>query len=173
MSAERVCLSYAEYFDVICVRPATVCGVSPRMRFDVVVNMFVLQAFTKGKITVLGGEQVRPNIHIDDMVGAYLHVLETDIQLIKNEIFNVGFENMSIIQIAKLISKETGGLVKVKKEISDPRSYNLNSNKIISIGFKPKKTILNAIREFKYHYENGKFKDKPNFHSISWLKKKL
>ena len=75
MSAERVCLSYAEHFDVICVRPATVCGVSPRMRFDVVVNMFVLQAFTKSKITVLGGEQVRPNIHIDDMAYVYTHFL--------------------------------------------------------------------------------------------------
>jgi nucleoside-diphosphate-sugar epimerase len=170
MITEKVLESYKDKIEIIILRPATICGLSERMRLDLTVNMLTFHSLKKKKIIVYGGKQKRPNIHIDDMIDAYIFFLN---KKIKFGIFNVGFENMSIIQIAKLISKETGGLVKVKKEISDPRSYNLNSNKIISIGFKPKKTILNAIREFKYHYENGKFKDKPNFHSISWLKKKL
>ena len=78
MAAERVCLSYKDDFQVYCIRPATVCGVSPRMRFDVVVNMFVIQAFAKNKITVLGGDQVRPNIHIEDMASVYLHFLKNN-----------------------------------------------------------------------------------------------
>ena len=103
MTAERVCLSYREYFDVKCIRPATVCGVSPRMRFDVVVNMFVLQAFTKDKIVVLGGEQVRPNIHIEDMASVYSHMLSKG--ELESGIYNAGFENISVMDIAKMVQE--------------------------------------------------------------------
>ena len=118
MSAERVCLSYSEYFDVTCVRPATVCGVSPRMRFDVVVNMFVLQAFIKNKIIVLGGDQVRPNIHIEDMVSVYTHFLSKN--GLGSGIYNAGFENISVMDIAKMVQDVFKVEVEVKPS-NDPR----------------------------------------------------
>ena len=166
MSAERVCLSYAEYFDVICVRPATVCGVSPRMRFDVVVNMFVLQAFTKGKITVLGGEQVRPNIHIDDMASVYTHFLG------KNRlglgIYNAGFENISVMHIAKMVQEVFKVEIEVKPS-NDPRSYRQDSTKLIESGFVRKKSVSDAISEIATKLKNGDIKDDDRWHTVKWM----
>ena len=83
---------------------------------------------------------------------------------------NIGFENLSILEIAKVISEEIGATIEVKKDYTDPRSYNLDSTKLLKSGFRPKKKIIDAIKEFKLAYKSGKFKDKPNFHSIKWLK---
>jgi len=166
MSAERVCLSYAEYFDVICVRPATVCGVSPRMRFDVVVNMFVLQAFIKGNITVLGGEQVRPNIHIDDMASVYTHFLG------KNElgsgIYNAGFENISVMDIAKMVQAVFKVEIEVKPS-NDPRSYRQDSTKLLETGFVRKKSVSDAISEIATKLKNGDIKDDDRWHTVKWM----
>ena len=166
MSAERVCLSYAEYFDVICVRPATVCGVSPRMRFDVVVNMFVLQAFIKGKITVLGGQQVRPNIHIDDMASVYTHFLG------KNRlglgIYNAGFENISVMDIAKMVQEVFKVEIEVKPS-NDPRSYRQDSTKLLESGFVRKKSVSDAISEIATKLKNGDIKDDDRWHTVKWM----
>ena len=97
MVAERVVLSYSNQMVVQVVRPATVCGISPRMRFDVSVNMLTMQALTRGEITVLGGDQTRPNIHIDDITDLYLFLLDRpDV----TGVYNAGFENLSIRRIA-------------------------------------------------------------------------
>jgi nucleoside-diphosphate-sugar epimerase len=166
MSAERVCLSYAEYFDVICVRPATVCGVSPRMRFDVVVNMFVLQAFTKGKITVLGGEQVRPNIHIDDMACVYTHFLGKN--GLGSAIYNAGFENISVMDIAKMVQEVFKVEIEVKPS-NDPRSYRQDSTKLLESGFVRKKSVSDAISEIATKLKNGDIKDDDRWHTVKWM----
>ena len=166
MSAERVCLSYAEYFDVICVRPATVCGVSPRMRFDVVVNMFVLQAFIKGKITVLGGEQVRPNIHIDDMASVYTHFLGK--KRLGLGIYNAGFENISVMDIAKMVQEVFTVEIEVKPS-NDPRSYRQDSTKLLESGFVRKKSVSDAISEIATKLKNGDIKDDDRWHTVKWM----
>ena len=99
MVAERVVLSYSNYFPVHCIRPATVCGMSSRMRLDVSVNMLAFQALENKKITVFGGEQTRPNIHIKDMVEVYKHFLK--FPQLESGCYNAGFENISILEIAK------------------------------------------------------------------------
>lgn len=170
MITERVILSYKNYLNIIILRPATVCGYSPRMRLDLTVNMLTFQALKNKKITVFGGKQKRPNIHIDDLIEAYIFFLKKNI---KSNIFNIGFENLSIINIAKKISNIIKSKIILKKNFNDPRSYNLDSSKLLKIGFKPKKKIEDAIQELKFLYKNKLFKDKPNYHSIKWLKKKL
>ena len=166
MSAERVCLSYDEYFDVICVRPATVCGVSPRMRFDVVVNMFVMQAFVKKHITVLGGDQVRPNIHIDDMASVYIHFLKTN--GLGSGIYNAGFENISVMDIAKMVQDRFKVEVEVKPS-NDPRSYRQDSSKLIATGFERKKGVADAINEIATKLNNGELIDDDRWHTVRWM----
>lgn len=166
MSAERVCLSYGEHFDVTCVRPATVCGVSPRMRFDVVVNMFVLQAFTKNKITVLGGDQVRPNIHIEDMVSVYIHFLSKN--GLGSGIYNAGFENISVMDIAKMVQDVFKVEVEVKPS-NDPRSYRQDSSKLLDTGFVQMKSVSDAINEISTKLKNGEINDDDRWHTVKWM----
>jgi len=170
MVTERVILSYQKHLNVIILRPATVCGFSPRMRLDVAVNMLTFQALKNKKITVFGGKQKRPNIHIDDLLDAYMFFLKKNI---KSNIFNIGFENLSIIDIAKKISKIIESKIVIKKGTNDARSYNLDSSKLLKTGFRPKKKISDAIVELKELYKKKILLDKPNFHSIQWLKAKL
>jgi nucleoside-diphosphate-sugar epimerase len=168
MVAERVMLSYSDKMIIQCVRPATVCGVSPRMRLDLSVNLLTMQALTQGKITVLGGNQTRPNIHIQDMIGVYLHFLGPG----KNAtgIFNAGFENMSIMDIAKLVTKHVKAEI-VVKESNDPRSYRLNSDKLLKTGFKPSFSVEKAIVEVVEGFRTGQIKDEDQFYNIRWMKK--
>lgn len=166
MSAERVCLSYNEYFEVICVRPATVCGVSPRMRFDVVVNMFVLQAFAKKKILVFGGEQIRPNIHIDDMASVYTHFLNKN--GLGSGIYNAGFENISVMDIARMVQEVFEVEIEVKTT-NDPRSYRQDSTKLIDTGFVRKKSVSDAIAEITAKLKNGSIKDESRWHTVKWM----
>ncbi len=169
MVTERVLESYKNKIDIIILRPATVCGMSDRMRLDITVNLLTFQALTKKIITVFGGSQKRPNVHIDDIIDAYLFFIK---KKIKFGIYNIGFENLSISNIAKKIASETNAKIKYRVNTNDPRSYNLDSTKLLRLGFKPKKKILDAIQEFKLAYKIGEFKDKPNFHSVKWLMQK-
>jgi len=171
MVTERILLSYKEKIDVIIIRPATVCGFSPRMRLDLTVNMLTFQALKNKEITVFGGKQKRPNIHIDDLIEVYLFFIKKN--NLKHGIFNAGFENLSILEIAKNISKRIKSKINIKKNASDNRSYNLDSKKLLRAGFKPKKNINMAISELKKMYENKILKDQENYHSIKWLKKKI
>ncbi len=131
MVSERVMLSYADNMTVQIVRPATVCGYSPRMRLDVSVNLLTMQALTKGKITVFGGNQVRPNIHIDDITNVYLHFIDHPKV---TGIYNAGFENISILDIAKRVAKHLPTEI-IVTESNDPRSYRVNSDKLLATGF--------------------------------------
>lgn len=153
--AERVVLSYADRMACQILRPATVCGYSPRMRLDVVVNTLTIQALTKGIITVLGGEQFRPNLHIEDMCDAYLWMLANPSLV---GIYNVGFENMKVMKIAELVAERTGAQVFAKPSV-DPRSYRLNSEKFMATGFRPKRTVKMAIAEMQQRFNAGELAD--------------
>jgi nucleoside-diphosphate-sugar epimerase len=165
MVAERVLLSYQNDMVVQIVRPATVCGYSPRMRLDVSVNMLTMQALSKGKITVFGGKQTRPNIHIDDITDVYLHLL--DHPEVRG-VYNAGFENISILDIANLVTKYIPVEIEVT-ESNDPRSYRVNSDKLLATGFKPKKKVEDAICEIIEKVKSGMLKDENRFYNLKWM----
>jgi len=167
MVSERVLLSYNDRMNVQIVRPATVCGLSPRMRLDVSVNMLTMQALTKGKITVFGGTQIRPNIHIDDVCDLYLFLLENPKYC---GIFNAGFENMSIIDIARVIQHHIPCDI-VVTESNDPRSYRLDSSKLLETNFSPRKTVRDAVSEIAEAYHSGTLNDEAHFHNLPWMKR--
>ena len=170
MIAEKTILSYSNKIDVTIVRPATVCGVSPRMRFDLSVNMMAYQAIKNKKMTVFGGQQTRPNIHIDDLLDLYQFFLKKNKKF--NGIFNAGFENLKIIEIAKKVKKIIPAEIKIFKNNIDIRDYRLDSSKLLSLGFKPKKNVGDAIREIKEHHGKNINKVDKSCFSIEWLSKK-
>lgn len=166
MVAERVVLSYQDDMRVHCLRPATVCGYSPRMRLDVSVNMLTMQAVTNKRITVFGGQQVRPNIHILDMARAYLHLLETDVP---SGCYNAGFENLSLLAIATLVAKHLPAEIAITGS-NDPRSYRLNSDKLLATGFRPRHGVEDAIREVAEAMTSGRLQDEQRWHNVKWMK---
>ena len=121
------------------LRPATECGYSQRTRLDVIVNILTNNAFNKRKILINGGKQKRPNIHIKDMVNAYLEILNQPNEKVKNEVFNIGFENYTLDEIGGLVKKKMGEDIIIEyKETNDHRSYHISSNKILKkLGYKP------------------------------------
>lgn len=167
MCGERIVLSYAGDMVVQIVRPATVCGFSPRMRLDVSVNMLTMQALTKGRITVFGGEQTRPNIHIQDITDLYIFLLEHPEH---TGVFNAGFENLSIMQIAKMVAEQVGAEISVTPS-NDPRSYRVNSDRLLATGFRPKYTVEDAIKEIAGMYSQGALKDEDKFHNLKWMQR--
>jgi nucleoside-diphosphate-sugar epimerase len=167
MVAERIVSSFQPYFDIYNIRPATVCGYSPRMRFDVVVNMFVWQAFSRGKITVLGGDQVRPNIHIQDMIRVYEHFLEKD-EIASGE-YNAGFENISIREIAIHIQNLYGVEIEYLPS-NDPRSYRQDSSKLVNTGFTPQKTVSDAISELWAKLQARELIDDDRWYTVKTMK---
>ena len=165
MVGERVLLSYSKDMIVQIVRPATVCGLSPRMRLDVSVNLLTMQALTKNEITILGGDQTRPNIHIDDITDLYLFLLRhPELQ----GIYNAGFENMSINEMALMIQAQTSAEI-LRMPSNDPRSYRLNSDKLLATGFSPKKNVDIAIKEICVAYEKGELENKPQFNNLLYM----
>ena len=165
MVGERVLLSYSDDMVVQIVRPATVCGFSPRMRLDVSVNLLTMQALSKGKITVFGGNQTRPNIHIDDITDVYLHLIDHPEV---TGVYNAGFENISILDIANLVTKHVPVEI-VVTESNDPRSYRVNSDKLLATGFKPKKSVEHAIQEIVAKHRAGQLKDEDRFYNLKWM----
>ncbi|MDQ5946627.1 MAG: hypothetical protein QG619_2057, partial [Pseudomonadota bacterium] len=160
-------LSYADRMAVQIVRPATVCGYSPRMRLDVSVNMLTMQALTRQLITVFGGAQTRPNIHIDDITDLYLFLLDHPEH---RGIYNAGFENLSILEIAQQVTAQAPAEIRVT-ESSDPRSYRVNSDKLLATGFCPKKSVADAIRELVALYRDGALTDQPIHHNLAWMQR--
>ena len=141
-------------FEVVTFRPATVCGYSPRMRLDLTVNILTNFAINKNEIKVFGGNQLRPNLHILDYCNAVITLLEADKELVNGEIFNVGYQNLSVMEIAQKVKKVvedkfSKNEIKIKIEESDDnRSYHINSDKIKkTLNFTPKHTIEEAIYE--------------------------
>ena len=168
-------------FAWVTIRPATVCGYSPRTRLDLSVNILTNFAVNKGKITVFGGEQKRPNLHILDMVDAYKLLLTLPDDKIDRKTFNCGFQNLSIMQIAELAqsvtAQEFAGRPLVEIEVTksdDPRSYRINSDKITrELGFKPRFTIEDAVRDLCKAFRDGllpaSFEDE-NYFNVRKLK---
>lgn len=167
MVAERVLLSYSDAMAIHLIRPATVCGWSPRMRLDVSVNMLTAQALLKGQITVFGGAQVRPNIHIEDLASVYQHFL-TNPDLPPGA-YNAGFENLSIAAIAEMIQSRTGCEIVVTQS-NDPRSYRQDSTKLLETGFAPERSVNSAIDELIDLHAQGRLDDLPEHHTVKWMR---
>ena len=169
MICERILLSYKDKIQVYIVRPATVCGLSPRMRFDVSVNMLTLQALKNKKINIMGGSQIRPNIHIKDMIRVYEHILTNDID---QGIYNAGFENVSILELGKKIKNKINCELEIIKS-NDPRSYRQCSDKLIKTGFKQKFYIDDAINEIRNAFYNENLIDDDSCYTVNWMKDKV
>lgn len=153
-------------FKGIIIRPATVCGYSEKMRFDLTVNILTNYAYNKNYIRVFGGQQSRPNCHIDDMCDLYKKLINDDITKFNGEIFNVGTENLKIIEVAEKVKSVMENKLNKKnieirvEESADIRSYMINSDKIKNtLGFKFKKTVVNAIEDLCDAFENNLIKD--------------
>ena len=154
---EKILLEYnSNDFVTVILRPATVCGFSPRQRLDLVVNILTNLAYHNREITVFGGDQLRPNIHIQDMVRAYELFIETNDKNINGKIFNIGFENSTVNKLALNVKKIIGPDVIIKNlPTNDSRSYHISSKKIENeLGFKTKYNILNAIEDLKNAFDN-------------------
>ena len=169
MICERLLLSYRDKIDVYIVRPATVCGLSPRMRFDVSVNLLTLQALKNKKITIMGGSQTRPNIHINDMIGVYEHILTNDVG---QGIYNAGFENISILDLGKKIQNKIDCEIEII-ESNDPRSYRQCSDKLIETGFEQKFNVDNAIEEISDAFYSNNLVDDDSCYTVKWMKNRV
>ena len=165
MVAERVILSYSDALVTTIFRPATICGYSSRMRLDLSVNLLTMQALTRGMMTVFGGNQVRPNIHIDDIVDLYLFAMERRLA----GVFNAGFENLSIREIADAIAAEIPAEIRVSAT-NDPRSYRLCSDRLTATGYRPKRNVATAVRELAAAYRDGRLTENPQWHNVNWMK---
>jgi nucleoside-diphosphate-sugar epimerase len=168
MVAERITISYKDKIAVHCIRPATVCGYSPRMRLDVTVNMFVKQAFIEKNITVFGGNQIRPNINIKDLTNVYIHFLNN--MHLDSGCYNAGFENLSIMEIAKMISKKISSKISIS-DTKDLRSYRQNSDKLLATGFVKKFNIEEAIDDMYEKFIKNKISDTDQCYTVKWMKK--
>jgi len=157
---EDILLKYNDKnFNCTIIRPATVCGYSRRQRLDLVVNILSNLAYNNKKIKIFGGDQLRPNINIFDMCNSYMHILKQPVDKINGEIFNVGFENYSVAELALLVKEAMPFKVDVEKvPTDDNRSYHISSDKIKKkIGFNNKKTIKDAIDELVYAFKKNLF----------------
>ena len=162
-------------------RPATVCGYAPRQRFDLSVNILTNHAVNKGKITVFGGSQLRPNLHVKDYADMCQLLLAAPEEKIANQIFNVGFQNMSILDIAKTVKKVVEEEFPEKKDIpieitesNDLRSYHINSDKIkLALGYQPKYSVEDAVRDLCKAFREGRLPnsfDDDSYYNVRTMK---
>jgi nucleoside-diphosphate-sugar epimerase len=171
-----------ENFVGVAFRPATVCGYAPRLRLDLSVNILTNHAVTNNKITVFGGSQLRPNLHVQDYADLCKLMLSAPSDKIANQIFNCGFQNMSISDIALMVKKvveeefpEKAPIAIVSTPSDDNRSYHINSDKIQKVlGFKPKHSIEEAVRGLCKAFREGKIPDSMKndwYYNVRTLKK--
>ena len=163
-------------FTTVTIRPATVCGYSPRQRLDVVVNILTNLGVHKGEVSVFGGSQLRPNIHIEDMTDAYLLLLQADDEKIDGKIYNAGYENHSVMQLAEMVQRNVGPHVNLKvQSTNDMRSYHVSSKKIQEeLGFVPSHTIEEAVVDLIKAFKEGKLPDSledPRYFNIKTMQK--
>ena len=159
----------------VILRPATVCGYARRLRLDLVVNVLTIHALINKKIKIFGGTQLRPNINIKDRVRVYETLLEADGEKIDGEIFNAGYQNLSVEEIGRLV-KGTIDNEEIELEYistDDIRSYHINSGKIKKVlGFQPKYDIKDAIQSLHQAYNDGCIVDglnNPLYHNIKMM----
>jgi nucleoside-diphosphate-sugar epimerase len=138
------------------------------MRLDLSVNMLTVQALANGRITVFGGDQTRPNIHIQDITDVFIHFLKLGDKA--TGVYNAGFENITILDIAKMAAKFIPAEI-IVSESNDPRSYRLNADKLLSTGFKPRFKVVDAIQEIIEAYNSGRLKDADGCYNIRTMKK--
>ncbi len=169
MIAERIFLSYQDNFKIHIIRPATVCGFSDRMRLDLTVNILTFQALQNRLMTVFGGSQIRPNIHIKDMVRVYEHFLMN--KKIKSGFYNAGFENLKVIEISQKIQSKIKAKIKISKS-NDLRSYRLDSSKLLNTNFKPKYTVDYGIEELIEAHKLNNLKNYKSSYTVQWMQKK-
>ncbi len=146
-------------FTVVIIRPATVCGYSPRLRLDLAVNILTNLAVNTGRITVFGGQQKRPNIHIEDVTDLYVQLLELPNEMVAGKIFNAGYENYQVLEIAEMVRKVVGreGVEITTTPTDDNRSYHISSEKIKrELGFEPKHSIEYAVKDLCDAFKAGK-----------------
>jgi nucleoside-diphosphate-sugar epimerase len=162
---EPLLLKYqSSTFTTVIIRPATVCGYSPRMRLDLTVNILTNHAVNKHKITVFGGAQKRPNIHIEDITDLYVELLDMPADKIAGETFNAGYENFTVAELAdqvkRVVEDEFPELAPIPVDTTpsdDPRSYHVSSRKIAEkLGWKPKRSIEDAVRDICKAFRAGK-----------------
>ena len=154
-------------FEGLIFRPATVCGYAPRQRLDLSVNILTNHAINKNKITIFGGEQLRPNLHIQDYCDFVKLAIQSPTEKIKNQQFNVGYQNLSMTEIGKLVKKVVESEFMDKSDIDlvftksdDKRSYHICSDKVKAVlGFQPKYSIEDAVKELCEHFKKGEFKN--------------
>jgi nucleoside-diphosphate-sugar epimerase len=154
-------------FTPVIIRPATVCGYSPRMRFDLSINILTNHAVNRGVITVFGGAQKRPNIHVDDIAELYVKLLEYPTALVAGETFNAGHQNYTIAHLAEMVKKvveeEMPDRAPIRIETTstnDPRSYHVSSRKIAAkLGWTPRRTLEDAVRDLCAAFKQGKLPD--------------
>jgi nucleoside-diphosphate-sugar epimerase len=137
------------------------------MRLDVSVNMLTMQALETGVITVFGGMQTRPNIHIDDITELYIFLLDNPQH---QGVFNAGFENLSISEIAEMVAAVIPAEIRVTPS-NDPRSYRVNSDRLLATGFKPRKKVSDAINEIAGLYRQGSLKNEDRFYNLRWMQR--
>ena len=163
-------------------RPATVCGYAPRQRLDLSVNILTNHAVNKGQITVFGGDQLRPNLHVQDYADLCKLLLAAPSNAVSNQIFNCGFQNMSIMDIAKTVKRvveeifpELGDIPLIVTDSNDPRSYHINSDKIFnSLAFRPKHSVEDAVRDLCVAFKQGKLPnsfDDDRYYNVRTMKK--
>ena len=156
-----------ENFEGVIFRPATVCGYAPRQRLDLSVNILTNFAVNKGKIKVFGGDQLRPNLHIMDYCDAVDVLIKSDTNKIKNQIFNIGYQNLSILEIAKVVKKVVEKIFPEKGQINieivpsdDNRSYHINSDKIKKVlNYSPKRSVEDAVKDLCEAFQKNLLKD--------------
>ena len=160
---EKILFNHKSDMTKTVIRPATVCGLSSRLRLDLVINIITKHAFFDNKIKIFGGDQLRPNIHLMDMIDAYTLLLEADDSFIDKKIYNVGFQNLSLNEIGTTVRGIIGPSLDVETiKTDDNRSYHISSDKIFNeLKYKPKRKIEDAINELKIYFEN--FSDKNEF----------
>jgi nucleoside-diphosphate-sugar epimerase len=145
-------------FVTVTLRPATVCGYAPRLRLDLTVNILTNLAVNTQRITVFGGEQLRPNLHVEDMTDLYLKLLEAPDRIIDGKIWNAGYDNLKVREIADMVRAKVGNDVDVVVTPTDDyRSYHVSSKKIRrELGFVPRHTVEDAIVDLKRAFDGGK-----------------
>jgi nucleoside-diphosphate-sugar epimerase len=153
LNAER-----ARGFATVIIRPATVCGYAPRLRLDLTVNILTNLAMTNGKITVFGGQQLRPNLHVEDMTDLYRRLLEADTASVDGKVWNAGYHNLKVCEIADMVRERVGDQVEiVVTPTDDHRSYHVSSERLLrEFGFSAKRSVSDAIMDLKSAFEAGR-----------------
>jgi nucleoside-diphosphate-sugar epimerase len=170
MVAERIVLSYKENFQTIIVRPSTLYGYSPRMRLDLTINILCYHAFKFNQITIFGGKQWRPYLHVKDMINFYLHCLKQEKM---KGIYNISQGNLTLDQTAEKIKLFMPRCKMAHTRSNDIRSYRLNSDKAINSGFRFTTNIDEEIKNLLNLLKEKKIISRLNNFSINWLKNKI